>query len=159
MCVRVCVCFRATGGTRVRPRGQHRAHHDEPQQPKAVGPDRAVRPHRRRQPRAIVQARSLGPRARHHHHQRLLASDAVRGLVHFAVAQVRRPAPAAAVARERHGLVGIPRVRHHHDHGDQAGERARGMARPVHHRHADVPADRQRHIHQSDHIATVRQRK
>lgn len=150
--------MRCTGGSRVRPRGQHRARHDEPLRPNAVGPDRALRAHRGRQPRDIVQAQSLEPRAEHHHHQRLLAAAEVRGLVHSAVPEVRSPAPAAAAARPGHRLVGLPRLGHHDARVHQTGERPREMARTVRHRFAHLSADRQRHIHQSNHITAIRQR-
>jgi len=147
-----------TGGARVRARGQYRARHDEPLRPDAVGPDRTLRAHRGRQPRDIVQAEPLEPRAEHHHHQRLLAAAAVRGVVHTAVPQVRRPAPPAATARPGNRFVGLPRLGHHHARVHQTGERPREMARTVCHRFAHVSADRQRHINQSNHIAAIRQR-
>jgi len=112
-----------TGGSRVRSRGKHNAHHDEPLRPDALGPDSALRAHRGRQPRDIVQAEPFEPRAEHHHHQRLLEAATVRGVVHTSVPQVRRPAPAAAVARTGHRVVGLPRFGYHHARVHQAGER------------------------------------
>lgn len=147
------------GGAGAVARGQHRARDHEPLRPDAVGPDRAVRPHVGRQPGDVVQAEPLDPRAEHHHHQRLLAAAAVRGRVRAAVPEERRPAPAAADARPGHRVVGLPRLGDHHGDGHQAGERARRVAgTTVRGRLARVPADRQRHIHQPDHIAAVRQR-
>lgn len=147
------------GRARVHPRREHRARHDDPAQSRvAVGSDRALHADLGRQPGDNVQADAHDPRAGHHDNERLLAAAPVRRVVHTAVPQVRRPAPAAPVARTGHGVVGLPRVGHHDDHVDQAGERARGMARTVRHRFAHVPADRQRYIHQSDHIAPVRKR-
>lgn len=153
------VTYLCIGGAHIRPGRQYRAHHDEPLRSDAVGSDRALRPDRGRQPGDIVQAEPLEPGTEHHDHERLLAAIAVRGVVHTAVSQVGRSAPAAATARTGHGVVGLPRFGHHHDHVHQTGERPRGMARTVRHRFADVPADGQRHIHQPDHIATIRQRK
>lgn len=123
-----------------------------------MGPGRPIRPARRRQPGDTVQAQPLEPGTEHHHHQRLLAAVAVRGIVQAAVPQVRGLARAAAPPRPGHRVLGLPRFRHHHDHVHQTGERARRVARTVRHRLAHVLADRQRHIHQPDHFASVRQR-
>jgi len=112
-----------------------------------VGSDRTLRAHCGRQPRDIVQTKPLEPRAEHHHHQRLLEVAAVRRVVHTAVPQVRRPAPAATLARSGNRVVGLPRLSHHNVRIHQTGERPRGMARTVRHRFAHVSTDSQRHIH------------